>query len=203
MYSQWYFALSKSFLTDSPVDPETFLTQLNSIYPLEEEITIDDIEQQSIDSILNQANTIAENRYESMTNDVGSDHQRVVEKVVLLRIIDSLWVNHLTAMDEMRQGIGLRAYGQTDPLVAYKQEAHDMWEQLSANIRQTVAKNIFHTRIAHNLVNNLNPSTNRDTQQNSVNGMKASEQNIDDTNVSRAERRRAARKKKKQIRNRN
>tara|TARA_Y100000590_G_C15642620_1_gene985592 strand:- start:70 stop:1599 length:1530 start_codon:yes stop_codon:yes gene_type:complete len=196
-------SLSKSFLTDSPVDPETFLTQLNSIYPLEEEITIDDIEQQSIDSILNQANTIAENRYESMTNDVGSDHQRVVEKVVLLRIIDSLWVNHLTAMDEMRQGIGLRAYGQTDPLVAYKQEAHDMWEQLSANIRQTVAKNIFHTRIAHNLVNNLNPSTNRDTQQNSVNGMKASEQNIDDTNVSRAERRRAARKKKKQIRNRN
>ncbi len=196
-------SLSKSFLTDSPVDPETFLTQLNSIYPLEEEITIDDIEQQSIDSILDQANTIAENRYESMTSDVGSDHQRVVEKVVLLRIIDSLWVNHLTAMDEMRQGIGLRAYGQTDPLVAYKQEAHDMWEQLSANIRQTVAKNIFHTRIAHNLVNNLNPSTNRDTQQNSVNGMKASEQNIDDTNVSRAERRRAARKKKKQIRNRN
>ena len=189
-------SLSESFLTNSPIEPEAFLTQLNMIYPLEEDITIDDIEKQPADYILKQANTIAENRYKTMTEEAGTDHQRIVEKIVLLRIIDSLWVNHLTAMDEMRQGIGLRAYGQTDPLVAYKQEAHDMWEQLSANIRQTVAKNIFHTRIAHNAINNLLPETNKNSQQNIGNGTSENTHNANDDNISRAERRRAQRKKK-------
>jgi len=189
-------SLSESFLTNSPIEPETFLAQLNMIYPLEEDITIDDIEKQPADYILEQANRIAENRYETMTEEVGTDHQRIVEKIVLLRIIDSLWVNHLTAMDEMRQGIGLRAYGQTDPLVAYKQEAHDMWEQLSANIRQTVAKNIFHTRIAHNAINSLFPETNKDSQQNLGNDTSENSHNANHDNVSRAERRRAQRKKK-------
>ena len=196
-------SLSESFLTNSPVEPETFLTQLNTIYPLEDDITIDDIEKQPADYILEQANIIATDRYESMTKDVGTDHQRIVEKIVLLRIIDSLWVNHLTAMDEMRQGIGLRAYGQTDPLVAYKQEAHDMWEQLSANIRQTVAKNIFHTRIAHNVINNLNPEATNDSQQNLSSNSSENSHNEKSENVSGAERRRAHRKKKKQVRSRN
>jgi preprotein translocase subunit SecA len=51
-------------------------------------------------------------------------------------------------MDEMRQGIGLQAYGQQDPLVAYKREAHDMWEQLLANIRNQIARAIYHVEIA-------------------------------------------------------
>jgi preprotein translocase subunit SecA len=50
-------------------------------------------------------------------------------------------------MDEMRQGIGLRAYAQSDPLVAYKREAHDMWGQLLENIRSQVARQMFHARI--------------------------------------------------------
>lgn len=59
-----------------------------------------------------------------------------------------MWVQHLTAMDEMRQGIGLRAYGQTDPLVAYKREAHDMWDQLLGNLRSAVTRQLFHARMA-------------------------------------------------------
>ena len=65
---------------------------------------------------------------------------------MLLRTIDMLWVQHLTAVAELRQGIGLRAYGQANPLVAYKREAHDMWEQLLGNIRAAVARQIFHAR---------------------------------------------------------
>ena len=52
-------------------------------------------------------------------------------------------------MDEMRQGIGLRAYGSSDPLVAYKREAHDMWDQLLENIRSTVARQLFHARLVN------------------------------------------------------
>ena len=56
---------------------------------------------------------------------------RTLERLVMLGTIDRLWVEHLTALEEMRQGIGLAGYGGQDPLVAFKREAHDMWEQLS------------------------------------------------------------------------
>jgi preprotein translocase subunit SecA len=72
---------------------------------------------------------------------------RQLERLVMLRSIDSLWVEHLTATDEMRQGIGLSAYGQQDPLVAYKREAHDMWDQLLGNIRNRIARSIYHVEI--------------------------------------------------------
>jgi preprotein translocase subunit SecA len=66
----------------------------------------------------------------------------------MLQTIDRLWVEHLTAMDEMRQGIGLQAYGQQDPLVAYKRESHDMWTQLLGNIRQTIVHGIYHVGLS-------------------------------------------------------
>ena len=61
----------------------------------------------------------------------------------MLAQIDQLWVQHLTAMDEMRRGIGLRAYGQLDPLVAFKKEALSMWEDLGNSIRTTILR-AFH-----------------------------------------------------------
>jgi preprotein translocase subunit SecA len=73
---------------------------------------------------------------------------RLLERLLLLQTVDRLWVEHLTAMDEMRQGIGLQAYGHQDPLVAYKREAHDMWGQLLGNIRHTIARAIFHVSVA-------------------------------------------------------
>ena len=87
-----------------------------------------------------------ERRYDGMEESAGEETQRQIERYILLTTIDSLWVQHLTAMDEMRQGIGLRAYAQTDPLVAYKREAHDMWGQLLENIRSMVVRQIFHAR---------------------------------------------------------
>ncbi len=77
----------------------------------------------------------------------GDDPFAFVERQVLLQTIDVLWVEHLTAMEEMREGIGLQAYGQNDPLVMYKREGHDMFEQLKGNIRNLVARNIFHQNI--------------------------------------------------------
>src|SRR6185312_11130809 len=77
----------------------------------------------------------------------GDDPFGFVERQVLLQTIDLLWVDHLTAMEEMREGIGLQAYGQNDPLVMYKREGHDMFEQLKGNIRNLVARNIYHQNI--------------------------------------------------------
>ena len=81
--------------------------------------------------------------YEDKERDAGADVMRRLERFVLLRTIDRLWVQHLTELDSLRQGVGLQAYGQQDPLVTYKREAFDMFDQLTANIRNKVTQAIL------------------------------------------------------------
>ncbi len=78
---------------------------------------------------------------------MGPENTRILERLVMLRTIDSLWVEHLTAMEHMRQGIGLVAVGHTDPLIAYKKEGHALFQSLLSNIRHDVAHDIFHLSI--------------------------------------------------------
>ncbi|TEU14495.1 MAG: preprotein translocase subunit SecA [Anaerolineales bacterium] len=65
------------------------------------------------------------------------------DRQVMLQVIDSLWVRHLTDLDNLREGIGLRAYGQQDPLVAYKKEAHEMYQDLLVTIQHDIVNRIF------------------------------------------------------------
>ncbi|MFB0536449.1 MAG: preprotein translocase subunit SecA [Anaerolineae bacterium] len=65
------------------------------------------------------------------------------DRQVMLQVIDNLWVRHLTDLDNLREGIGLRAYGQQDPLVAYKKEAHEMYQELLATIQHDIVHRIF------------------------------------------------------------
>jgi preprotein translocase subunit SecA len=90
----------------------------------------------------------AEALYEEREKDLGADNMRVLERLVMLRTMDNLWVEHLTAMEYMRQGIGLQAVGQRDPLVAYKREGHNLFQNLMATIQHDVAHTIYHVGIA-------------------------------------------------------
>jgi preprotein translocase subunit SecA len=65
----------------------------------------------------------------------------------MLRIVDSRWIRHLTDLDELREGIGLRAFAQQDPLVAYKKEAHEMYQDLVSSISHDIAYAIFHAQL--------------------------------------------------------
>ncbi len=85
--------------------------------------------------------------YEAREAELGPDLARVVERWVLLRTIDTHWIEHLTAMEELREGIYLRGYGQQDPLVAYKREAHDFFEQMRARIGTGVAQTILRVTV--------------------------------------------------------
>jgi preprotein translocase subunit SecA len=76
--------------------------------------------------------------YEAREEAIGQERMRVLEKLVMLRIIDSKWIDHLQAMDNLREGIGLRAYGQKDPLLEYQLESWQMFEDLKSNIRDDV-----------------------------------------------------------------
>jgi len=81
--------------------------------------------------------------YELKEKEMGSDLLRHLERMVFLQIIDSKWKDHLYAMDSLREGIGLRAYGQRDPLVEYKREAFDMFSQMVGSIEEDAVEAVF------------------------------------------------------------
>jgi preprotein translocase subunit SecA len=89
----------------------------------------------------------AETHYEHRQTELGEEAMAALNRIVLLRIIDSLWVEHLTAVDDMRRSIGLRAYSQRDPLNEFKVEAFRMFDELKAMIRRDVARTIFRVNV--------------------------------------------------------
>jgi preprotein translocase subunit SecA len=90
---------------------------------------------------------LAEKNYADMEESLTSEQLRLAEKQLMLRVLDTLWVRHLTALDSLRQGIGLRAIGQQDPLVAYQKEAFEMYGQLREDIKEEVVRRIYHPAI--------------------------------------------------------
>ncbi|MGI5877536.1 MAG: SEC-C metal-binding domain-containing protein, partial [Christensenellales bacterium] len=78
--------------------------------------------------------------------DAGID-MREVERVVLLRVVDRKWMDHIDAMDQLRQGIGLRAYGQRDPVIEYKFEGFDMFEAMTHAIQEEAVTMLYHLNI--------------------------------------------------------
>ena len=127
-------------------DADAFRLAADTVAPLGNDFPVAEIADRPAEDVVDEIVDHALDDYEDLERDQGEEVQRVIERTVLLRTIDALWVQHLTAVDELRQGIGLRAYGQANPLVTYKREAHDMWEQLLENIRSTVARQLFHAR---------------------------------------------------------
>lgn len=85
--------------------------------------------------------------YDQKEKNVTPEVMRQIGKMVYLRTIDLLWIEHLTTMDELRTGIGLQGYGQRDPLVEYKQRAFNMFENLIASIESNIAKTIFKVQV--------------------------------------------------------
>ena len=86
---------------------------------------------------------LIETIYDKRTEEFGTELLNKLERTIMLRTIDEHWVEHLTSMDNMRQGIGLEAAGQRDPLVAYKHQAFQMFTAFDATIKATIAKTIF------------------------------------------------------------
>ena len=86
-------------------------------------------------------------RYEQREEEFGSDIMREIERVMLLRCVDTNWMDHIDAMDQLRQGIGLRAYGQHDPVVEYRNDSYDMFEAMTNTIREQTAKLVLTVRV--------------------------------------------------------
>jgi len=98
--------------------------------------------------IIDKLSSYAVDLYSQREQEIGPANMRLAERIVMLRVIDRLWMEHLTAMEHMRHGIGLRAAGQQQPLVVYKREGHALFEALLASIQHDVAHAIFHVGVA-------------------------------------------------------
>jgi preprotein translocase subunit SecA len=98
-------------------------------------------------TIVEHLKALGDEMLEGREAEVGAEAWATVERFVLLRTIDSLWVEHLTELDDMRRGIGLRGYSQQDPLNEFKKEAFGLYEELSGFIRHQVANSIFRVTI--------------------------------------------------------
>ncbi|HHV61487.1 MAG TPA: preprotein translocase subunit SecA [Firmicutes bacterium] len=81
--------------------------------------------------------------YEAREAEIGAEQMRMLERLVMLRIIDNKWMDHLQAMDDLREGIGLRAYGERNPLIEYKVEAFEMFKSMIASIQEDVVRWMF------------------------------------------------------------
>ncbi len=102
----------------------------------------------SREGLITELTDIANKNYIDKENEIGSEIMREIERVALLRSVDSKWIEHIDAMEQLKHGIGLRAYGQQDPVMMYKFEGFDMFEEMIASIRETTLRFVFHAKVA-------------------------------------------------------
>lgn len=117
----------------------------------ESDITINDLTGKEPEEMVDLIFAKVIERYNEKEEQLGPDKMREFEKVILLRTVDSKWTDHIDAMDQLRQGIHLRAYGQSDPLREYQTEGYAMFEAMVDSIEDDVAKYIMKSEIVNNL----------------------------------------------------
>ncbi len=108
--------------------------------------SINELADLSREDIINDLVKRAQDIYQSRENEFGEETMRELERVVLLKNVDTKWVDHIDAMDELKKGIYLRAYGQHDPVVAYRVEGFDMFDEMISSIREDTVKMLLTVR---------------------------------------------------------
>ena len=156
-------------------DLETMIKELHSIIPQLSFFEVKDVQNMRFEAVYNKLKEFAINAYRTheqevidFYNDVVSKYDpnfepqvafsdnnviRNLEKDILLRVVDNKWIDHLHNIDMLREGIGLRAYGQKDPLIEYKREAYDMFNKMMYEIQGDTVKHLFRTKFGIQIMN--------------------------------------------------
>jgi preprotein translocase subunit SecA len=124
------------------------LEDVSTIFPLPPQFRSDGFSELNDKQIVEKLTDYAIELYDQREQELGPDNMRIAERLVMLRVIDRLWMYHLTDMEHLRQGISLRAVGQEQPLIVYKREGHASFEALLASIQHDVAHSIYRVGIA-------------------------------------------------------
>jgi len=110
-------------------------------------LTIEFLQNLSREELEEYLHKLADDNYKARESEIGPELMRELENLVMLKVVDNHWMEHLDAMDMLREGVGLRAYGQKDPLVEYKFEAYDMFEAMIDAIQDDVVRYIYRVNV--------------------------------------------------------
>lgn len=136
---------------DGTIDRSRIVTEFAAIIPFDpqsqEQLTSQLSEFRTADEITSFLTKLATDLYASREQQLTPDVMRQVERWVCLNVIDSYWMEHLAAIDDLREGIGLRGYGQREPLVEYKNEAFNMFERLLSGIDAEIVNRIYKVQV--------------------------------------------------------
>jgi preprotein translocase subunit SecA len=124
-------------------------------------LTVDDLKVLSKDEIPQMLEEKSWAYYDKREEELTPETLRELERVVILKVVDQKWMDHLDAMDQLRQGIGLRAYGQKDPLVEYKFEAYDMFQEMIGEIQSDVVRYLMRVNVVEAPKERKNMTENR------------------------------------------
>lgn len=148
---------SRLFNADGKMNPEEVFENLKNLIPVSEKESKKIIEiaesknkndAEIISALTEYVMGVAKELYNKKEMEIGKETMRAIEKAIILQTIDTMWMQHLDEIDYLREGIGLRGYGQRDPLIEYKREAFDMFSYLVQNINSTIIHTIFKISIA-------------------------------------------------------
>ena len=125
------------------------LQQMEQYFVPKGTTTVEELENLSRVEVHEKLKKIAEDLYDAREKEIGEQTMRELEKAIMLRVVDSKWMDHLDAMDALKEGINLRAYGQKNPLVEYKFEAYEMFEEMIESIKRTVVTFLYHIQVTY------------------------------------------------------
>lgn len=156
-------------------DLQTMVKELHSTIPQLSSVEVADVQGLKYDAIYEKIEQLAKNAYQEHESEIikfyneiivkyeegptlqeafsSTNVMRNIEKDVLLKVIDNKWIDHLHNIDMLRDGIGLRAYGQKDPLIEYKKEAYDLFNKMMFEIQGETVKHLFRTKFGVQIVN--------------------------------------------------
>ena len=139
-----------NYISDEGFNKEGFMQEIKTIFgikslesltsePINEVKVIEELKQKAFDS------------YAEKAEEIGEEQLSELERVVMLKVVDQKWMDHIDAMDELKDGIGLRAYGQKDPVVQYRIEGFDMFDEMVNDIKKDVVKILLNINRVQNL----------------------------------------------------
>jgi preprotein translocase subunit SecA len=128
-------------------DLQTLFELLDEVFPLSVYARPDTLKGKKREELEDFLFTAVDRTYEDREQELGVELMRDLERHIALRAINSKWMDHLDAMDYLREGIGLRGYAQVDPLVAYKKEGYDMFQQMLANVQDEIVRMVYRVQV--------------------------------------------------------
>ena len=123
------------------------IQEAEDIYAPKGTLVKEQLEAMSRDELKETLYKIAKDNYDNREKLFGSEVMRDLERIIMLKVVDNKWMEHLDHMDMLREGISLRAYGQRNPLVEYKIEGHDMFQAMIDNIQEDIAKLMYRVNV--------------------------------------------------------